>query len=373
VKKSIMPVRWRRVEAHGLPRYLVLAAGLSAMTALTVPRFHAGIFWLEAVLWGCLGLFALEWAFQVWFADNPTRRLAYLVSVRGMIDVLGVLPVPIALGCGVSPPSAWLFGALWLLKLAPGAPGLAQLGRVVSLEARPLASVLILFVIVLFLAASAIHFLERDLQPDVFGSLPGALWWAVTTLTTTGYGDAVPQSDLGRLIASLVMMCGLAMFGLFTGILATGFAAETRRRDFAETWNLIAGVSFLRCLDPVGIAEVAGMLRRWEIPERTIVVRRGRRGDCMYFIAAGEVLVEAQPEPIRLKTGSFFGELALLGNGIRNATVRTVLPTTLLILDVADFRTFTAHHPELARAVEAEAARRLGEPVAHLIGPLDHG
>jgi voltage-gated potassium channel len=81
----------------------------------------------------------------------------------------------------------------------------------------------------------------------------------------------------------------------------------------------------------------------------------------MYFIADGEVQVEVKPAPVRLGAGSFFGELALLGDSVRTANVSTTLPSTLLILDLADFRTLTAHHPELARAIDAEAGRRRNE------------
>jgi voltage-gated potassium channel len=81
----------------------------------------------------------------------------------------------------------------------------------------------------------------------------------------------------------------------------------------------------------------------------------------MYFIASGEVEVKVEPQPVRLGAGSFFGELALLGSGVRTATVTTTAPTTLLALDLTDFRTFAAHHPELARAVEGEALRRQAE------------
>ena len=80
----------------------------------------------------------------------------------------------------------------------------------------------------------------------------------------------------------------------------------------------------------------------------------------MYFIASGEVEVRLEPKPIRLGQGSFFGEIALLEGGPRMATVATTVPTTLLILDVSDFRAFTALHPDLAEAVEAEATRRTG-------------
>ena len=117
-------------------------------------------------------------------------------------------------------------------------------------------------------------------------------------------------------------------------------------------------VPFLRNLDPPAIIELTHMLRRIDSAERIVVVREGRPGDCMYFVASGEVEVMVEPQPVRLGPGSFFGEIALLEGGPRTATVVTTLPSTLLSLEVADFRAFTAHQPELAREVAAEAARR---------------
>jgi voltage-gated potassium channel len=231
---------------------------------------------------------------------------------------------------------------------------------VIALEAKALISVLVIFLIILFLAGVALHVLERGAQPGKFGTLPDALWWAVVTLTTTGYGDAVPETHLGRLVGGMVMICGVGVFGLLTGILATGFVAEGRRRDFVQNWDLVARVPFFHGLDPKAIIDITHMLRRWDVPEHTVVVRQGRAGDCMYFIAAGEVEVEVEPHPIRLAAGSFFGEMALLGGGVRTATVVTSKPTTLLILELSDFRTFTAQHSGLAEAVEQEAARRRG-------------
>jgi len=269
--------------------------------------------------------------------------------------------VPIALTLGVAPPTAWLLASLWILKLAQNSPGFAQLGRVFVLEARALASVLALFLIVLFLASAAMHLLERDGQPGTFGSLPGALWWAVVTLTTTGYGDAVPHTPLGHLLGGIVMVCGIATFGLLTGILATGFAAESRRRNFIRTWDLVSKVPFFQTLDSAAIANITHLLRRLEVPAGIAIIRRGRVGDCMYFIVDGEVEVDVKPTPVRLGTGSFFGELALIGDSIRTANVVTVVPTTLLVLDLAEFRTLTAHHPELARIIDAEGQRRMSE------------
>ena len=122
--------------------------------------------------------------------------------------------------------------------------------------------------------------------------MPAALWWAVVTLTTVGYGDVVPITPLGRLVAALVMICGLGVFGLWTGILATGFAAETRRDNFLKTWESVSKVPFFAALGPSAIADVTHMLRTMDLPPRTMIIRKGQAGDCMYFIAAGEVEVD---------------------------------------------------------------------------------
>jgi voltage-gated potassium channel len=124
---------------------------------------------------------------------------------------------------------------------------------------------------------------------------------------------------------------------------------------------LISSVPFFNRLDPTAIAEITHMLRRWEVPAATTVVRRGRVADCMYFIAAGEVRINLPQKKIILGAGAFFGEMALLGSHVRSADVVTTAPTTLLILDLADFRTLAAHHPALARVVEEESQRRAQE------------
>ena len=352
----------RRFGAWLPARYLVVAVGLIAMTAYTVPELRAsGGFWLHVCLWCCLGFFAIGGALRLQAAWTAGTAREQAFSLSGFVDFLGVVPVPIALACGVAPESAWLFGSFWVLKLGQDSPGFAQIGRVFVLEAKPLASVLALFLIVLFLASAAMHIVERDGQPASFGTLPASLWWAVVTLTTTGYGDEVPKTALGHLIGAFVMICGIATFGLWTGILATGFANESRRRNFIETWDLVSKVPFFQTLDPTAITEITHMLRRVEVPERTAVIRRGRVGDCMYFIAAGEVEVDVAPTPVRLGVGAFFGELALLGDSIRTANVATTKPSTLLILDLADFRKLTAHYAELARVIDAEGKRRQSE------------
>jgi voltage-gated potassium channel len=155
-----------------------------------------------------------------------------------------------------------------------------------------------------------------------------------------------------------VMISGLGVFGLWTGILATGFAAETRRDNFLKTWESVSKVPFFAALGPAAIADVTHMLRTMDLPSRTMIIRKGQTGDCMYFIAAGEVEVDLPGKKVTLGEGAFFGEMALLGNHLRSANITTTRVSKLLVLDLVDFRMLMARHPDLAETIDAEARRR---------------
>jgi voltage-gated potassium channel len=339
--------------------YVAVLSGVVMMILLTVdPAYEAAHHWVDAVLWACLSFFVFEWVVRLRHAVLSQRGWTYALSGRGLVDAVAALAIPLALVLGASPKSAWLLGIFWMLKVVPGIPGLRQLRRVLVLESGPLFSVLVIFLMVLFLASVAVYFLERDVQPATFGSVPAALWWAIATLTTVGYGDVVPITPLGRLVAALVMICGLGVFGLWTGILATGFAAETRRDNFLKTWESVSKVPFFAALGPSAIADVTHMLRTMDLPARTMIMRKGQVGDCMYFIAAGEVEVDLPGKKVKLGDGAFFGEMALLGNNLRSANITTTRVSQLLVLDLVDFRMLMARHPDLAETIDAEAKRR---------------
>lgn len=338
---------------------IAVAIGLAMMLILTTaPVYEAAHHWVDAILWACVAFFIFEWVVRLQYAIRVRRALGYVVSGRGLVDAIAAAAVPLAIVLGTNPRSAWLLGVFWLLKLVPAIPGLRQLRRVLVLESGPLLSVLVIFLMVLFFASVAVHVLERDAQPVAFGSIPAALWWAVATLTTTGYGDVVPVTPLGRLVAALVMICGLGVFGLWAGILATGFAAETRRDNFLKTWESVTKVPFFAALGPAAIADVTHMLRTMDLPARTMIIRKGQVGDCMYFIATGEVEVDLPGKKIRLGEGAFFGEMALLGNNLRSADITTTRLSKLLVLDLVDFRVLMARHPDLAETIDVEAKRR---------------
>jgi voltage-gated potassium channel len=232
-------------------------------------------------------------------------------------------------------------------------------------ESEAVLGVLFVFAALLLLGSIGGYLFERSVQPEHFGSVPRALWWAIVTLTTTGYGDTVPLTLYGRMLAGAMMIAGIVTFGMLAGILATGFSLEVRRREFLRNWDLVKQVPIFRDLGPGTVADLAALLRPQELPARTVIWRRGDPGDSMYFIVSGEVDVLMKP-PVRIGAGQFFGEMALLQDRARAATVKTTQPCQLLELDIVDFRALASKTPELMRSIEAEASRRLEQMSADL-------
>lgn len=345
-----------------LPSYVSAISGTGILLFLTIDTsytlMHQTIGW---VIWINIAYFVWEWAVRVRHAAQQRELRSYLLSANGFVDFVSSVAIPAAILGGVAPRNAFLLGIIWLLKIVPDIAGFKQLRRVLVNESEQLGSVLVIFALVLYAASVIVHVLERDAQPDKFGTIHDTLWWAIVTLTTTGYGDAVPVTPLGRIVAAGVMVCGIGVLGMLVGVLATGYAAEARRTHFIRTWELVSKVPFFADLAHGAIVDVTNMLRRLELPPRAIVVKKGAPGDCMYFIAAGEVEVELPHGKVTLPQGAFFGELALLSNAPRTATVVTRTDTALLVLDLLDFRNLTARHPELRDAIDAEAKRRIKE------------
>jgi voltage-gated potassium channel len=351
---------WRGIH------HVVIAAGIAIMLALTVEEWREAYGDLLTDLFDVIaGFFVFEYVLRFLVAPGAPgaehrgvwrARLSWTVSFGGIYDLAAAVPGLIAL-----PDSrdATLIGFIWVFKYVRYSPGLSMLERVVTHARHALLSVVLGLVIVLLAAASIVYLLERG-GDSAFRSIPAALWWAIVTLTTTGYGDVVPQTAAGRVVAGMVMVCGIMVFALLAGILATGYAEEMRRREFLRTWDLVAKVPFFHNLGATLIAEVARLLRARDYPATAVIVRRGEPGDCMFFVADGEVEIDLDPRRLRLGTGSFFGELALLTGAPRNATVSTTRSCTLLTLDIVDFFELLGRQPELARVIHEEANRRLG-------------
>ncbi len=372
--------RWR------IAHLVLLGIGLLATILLSIEELPAlRQLVLREALWIVTFFFFVEYLTRLWVAPELPHmadmtplaaRLRWAVSLPGLIGVLAIMPAILLAGGYdiLGTDAASVFCILWILKLALYAPAFGTLTRVISNERAPITSVLIVFAILLMSAATGAHIVERAGQPQQFGSLPNAMWWAVVTLTTTGYGDVVPLTLIGRIIGSLLMISGIAVLALLTGVLATGFAQEEKRREYLRVWDQVSRVPIFASLGVVTLSEIVGKLRTRYYPARVTVLHRGDPGDSMFFISNGEVEVRLPTGgTIRLGDGAFFGEMSLLERQPRAATITTTTPTTLLVLYASDFYEIASHIPALAKAVEYEARRRREENLERQSGSSSHG
>ena len=351
-------------------RFLIalVIASISVVVLETVPdlamRFGTLFTIIEIT---AVVVFTLEYLLRLWSAPDHTpyseltpgqARWSFVLTGSALIDLLSIVPFYLAIFVPADLRILLLFRLLRFFKLARYSPGMRSLMAALEAERKALfASAVVLFGLVL-IAAAAMHLVEHEAQPDRFGSIPESMWWAIVTLTTVGYGDVVPITVAGRIVAGFTMLAGLMMLALPIGIVANAFAEEIHRREFVVTWGMLARVPLFSSLSAAEIAEVMNYLRAQTVPTDTIIVRRGEVATCMYFIASGEVEIEVASGPVRLGEGHFFGELALLHQRRRNATIRSVAPTKLLVLDGNDLHALMERNPHISQAIEAVAASR---------------
>ena len=184
-------------------------------------------------------IFASEYLLRLWSsvevkggAQNPIRaRFRYACSPLAIIDLLAFLPSILQLLFpGLDLRFLRILRLLRVFKLTRYFSSFELLLNVLHEERKSLIGIFVLLLVILTLAASAIYLVERDIQPDKFGSIPQAMWWAIAALTTVGYGDVYPLSPFGRVLGSLVTIVGIGMVALPSGILASAFSEQMRRR-----------------------------------------------------------------------------------------------------------------------------------------------
>ena len=186
-------------------------------------------------------LYALEWAFTLTFAVEYLARLAcvrhparYGRSVLGVIDLLAVLPTFLA----VLVPSLYvlidvrvlrLLRLFRILKLAAYVDEFTALGLALAASRRKIL-VFVSFVLVVVLVMGTLMYVVEG-PAHGFSSIPVGVYWAITTMTTVGFGDITPKTDLGRIVASLMMLLGWGTLAVPTGIVSAEFTAQRMGRQ----------------------------------------------------------------------------------------------------------------------------------------------
>jgi len=347
----------------------LIVVNLAAVVLESVPWLaeRYGI-WFSLIEYASLIVFTVEYALRVWTAVEhaPHRhlpahraRLRYILSGAGIVDLVAVLPFWFAFLLPADLRVVLVLRMIRFLKITRYSPAMRSLLDVLYRERRALFGCVVILFGTTLMAAAVMHLVEGQAQPDKLGTIPDAMWWAIVTLGTIGYGDVVPITPLGKVVAAVTVFLGLVMVALPVGIIANAFAEEIHRRDFVVTWGMVARVPLFSGLNANEIADIMRLLRAQQVEPGATIVRRGEPGHSMYFIAAGEVEIELPHERMRLGVGHFFGEVAVLRRARRSANVTALVRTSLLVLDAQDLHELMERDPRIAERVREIARSRV--------------
>jgi len=170
-----------------------------------------------------LALFTAEYILRVWSA--PDRR-KYVLSFYGAVDLVSILPSLCSLGF-LNFQAIRLARLMRLFKIFKSKTFSSALQKLqlafIQVRSELFVFMFIVFILLYFSAVGIYHF-EHEAQPDKFSSIPQSLWWALTTFTTVGYGDMYPITAGGRIFTSCVLLIGLAIVAIPTGLIASSLS-----------------------------------------------------------------------------------------------------------------------------------------------------
>lgn len=193
-----------------------------------------------------VAIFTLEYLTRFWIsAENPKfgpglkGKLRYVFSPIALIDLIVILPFYLSLFISIDLRYLRLLRLLRLLKLTHYIRSMDVFLKVVTSELASLASAVFAVLVLVVLAACVMFALEHKAQPEAFKSVLDAIWWAVVTLTTVGYGDITPVTAGGKILAIMIMLLGVGTVALPAGMLAARFSEELQNRKSAMTAEVI--------------------------------------------------------------------------------------------------------------------------------------
>jgi voltage-gated potassium channel len=190
-------------------------------------------------------VFSIEYILRVWVADlqyptlSPIKaRLKYIFSFLGLVDLFSILPfyLPFLITIDLRVMRVLrLLRLLRLLKLNRHSKSLKLIGQVLKNTKNDILVTVFMVFILLVLASTLMYSLENEAQPEAFENIGQALWWAVATLTTVGYGDIYPITPLGKLLSGVIALLGIGIVALPTGIISSAYIDEVQKQKKKNT------------------------------------------------------------------------------------------------------------------------------------------
>ncbi|MDX1399213.1 MAG: ion transporter [Oceanospirillum sp.] len=225
----------------------LIVINVAMVIAETVPEvnseYHTTFHYLELF---SVAIFTIEYLIRIWVsAENPKYgpglkgKLRYMLSPIALIDLIVILPFYLSLFVSIDLRYLRLLRLLRLLKLSHYIRSMDVFLKVVRSEMGSLASAVFAVLVLVVLAACIMFALEHKAQPEAFKSVLDAIWWAVVTLTTVGYGDITPVTAGGKILAIMIMLLGVGTVALPAGMLAARFSEELQNRKSAMTAEVI--------------------------------------------------------------------------------------------------------------------------------------
>lgn len=231
-------------RAFNLLLIAVIALNALAIMLHTVPTVNARFprLFIDFEYFSAI-FFTIEYLLRLWVCVEDERfrhpvwgRLRYVVSVGALVHLLAILPFYFShfmTDTGLLR-MLRLFRIFRLFHITRYTRALHVIQMVAKDKKEELVLSFTFILFMLVISSSIMYYIEHETQPQVFSSIPAAMWWGVATLTTIGYGDAVPHTSLGKFFGGIIALMGVGLFALPTGILVSGFAemvGRNRRRS----------------------------------------------------------------------------------------------------------------------------------------------
>ncbi len=185
-------------------------------------------------------VFTIEYILRLWSCTSEDGhahpvfgRVRFSLKPALVVDLLAILPffLPMVTVLDLRTLRALrLFRLFRVLKVARYSTSIKTINNVVFKKKEELIVSLSVLLVLLVISSSLMYFIEHEAQPNSFSSIPAAMWWGVTTLSTVGYGDMFPVTVAGKTLGTVVSFIGIALFALPAGILGSGFVEEMRSR-----------------------------------------------------------------------------------------------------------------------------------------------